>query len=60
MPIPPSMEMELMELGILKSDTEELESIAEQTGFYALRAETIAWQHTNSRWRGNVLMAIRS
>jgi len=44
--IPPSMEMELMELGILKSDTEELESIAEQTGFYALRAETIAWHNT--------------
>jgi len=46
MPIPPSMEMELMELGILKSDTEELESVAEQTGFYALRAETIAWYNT--------------
>ena len=44
--IPPSMEIELMELGILKSDTEELESIAEQTGFYALRAETIAWHNT--------------
>ena len=43
---PPSMEMELMDLGILKSDTEELESIAEQTGFYALRAETIAWHNT--------------
>jgi len=46
MPLPPSMEMELMELGILKSDTEELESIAEQTGFDALRAETIAWHNT--------------
>ena len=44
--LPPSMEMELMDLGILKSDTEELESIAEQTGFYALRAETIAWHNT--------------
>lgn len=44
--LPPSMEMELMDLGILKSDTEELESIAEQTGFYALRAETIAWHKT--------------
>ena len=45
MPLPRSMEMELMDLGILKSDTEELESIAEQTGFYALRAETIAWHN---------------
>ena len=44
--LPPSMEMELMDLGILKSDTEELESIAEQTGFYALRAETLAWHNT--------------
>jgi len=46
MPLPRSMEMELMDLGILKSDTEELESIAEQTGFYAIRAETIAWHNT--------------
>lgn len=46
MPLPPSMEMELMELGILKSDIEELESVAEQTGFYALRSETIAWHNT--------------
>jgi len=44
--LPPTMEMELMELGILKSDIEELESVAEQTGFYALRAETIAWHNT--------------
>jgi hypothetical protein len=40
------MEMELMELGILKNDMEELETIAEKTGFYALRAETIAWHNT--------------
>ena len=40
------MEMELMELGILKSDTEELEDIAEQTGFYANLAETKAWHNT--------------
>ena len=46
MPLPPSMEMELMELGILKNDMEELETIAEKTGFYALRAETIAWHNT--------------
>ena len=46
MPLPPTMEIELMELGILKSDTEELESIAEQTGLYAIRAETIAWHNT--------------
>ena len=44
--IPPSMEMELMELGILKNDIEELETIAEKTGFYANLAETIAWHNT--------------
>ena len=44
--LPPTMEMELMELGILKSDTEELESIAEKTGFYANLAETKAWHNT--------------
>ena len=46
MPLPPSMEMELMELGILKSDTEELESIADQTGFHETRAEIKAWHNT--------------
>ena len=44
--LPPSMEMELMELGILKGDIEELESIADQTGFHETRAEIKAWHDT--------------
>ncbi len=46
MSLPPSMEMELMNLGLIRSDLEELNSIAKQTGFYALRAETKAWHDT--------------
>jgi len=46
MSLPPAMEMELMNLGLIRSDLEELNSIARQTGFYETRAETTAWHDT--------------
>ena len=46
MPLPPSMEMELMNLGLIRSDLEELSSIARQTGFHETRAEIKAWHNT--------------
>ena len=38
--------MNLTELGVIKSDMEELESVSKQVSFSALKDETTAWHKT--------------
>ena len=46
MDIPPSMEMNLIELGVIKSDMVELESIVKQVGFHTTKADIKDWHKT--------------